>query len=258
MKQGKTARKATVKRGRRSRDETARGRWRLTIREVKVKKGSYSWTTFMLQGFKDSSGKWQRRKFKTLAGAEAFVAVKALENVTHELPQRAIVTALSMEQAREAEVAFSRLAEIGTIDGRPVSLIDAAAHYAAHLRGLFSVEKVPFREARISCLKDKEARGMRHRSVIQLESSLRAFERWLRMLPRYTAQSIAEAGRQTSMRSRRPTSSPISTVCEARLDLRPRRKRKTIPVRTSGVSSTGALALRMTSRCREFPAGGTL
>jgi hypothetical protein len=49
------------------------------------------------------------------------------------------------------------------------------------------------RDARNTCLRDKEARGvLRYRSVIQLESSLKAFERWLCRQPRYLTQSIEE------------------------------------------------------------------
>gem|GEM_PF-6489453 len=108
MKKGKPARNATLKRGRRSREEKAAGRWRLSIREIKVRKAAYEWTTFMVQGFKDAGGKRARKKFKTKAAAEAFVAMKSLENVTPDMPQRPVITNLSAEQVKEAESVATR------------------------------------------------------------------------------------------------------------------------------------------------------
>lgn len=177
-----------VPRGRRSVADRAGGRWRMSIRELAEQSGGYSYTTFLAQGWKEN-GKWKRRRFKSRAEAEAFIAAKQMEHVTDADTLRPVVTTLPMELVREAENAVAILAAVG-LSARP-TLTDAAMHYAAHLRNTVAVEPMPFREARKACLSDKEARKViRARSAVQLESSLRLFENWLLMLPRYAAPSI--------------------------------------------------------------------
>ena len=187
------ARKKTLRR-RRSDEEKAGGRWRMTISEVVMSRRGYSWTTYLVQGWKDERGKWGRRKFQDRASAEAFVAAKQMENVTTGAALRPVLTTLSPEQVKEAEVAFAKLAEIGAAvelaSGEKPCLIDAVARYGVHVRGTMAVDRVPLRDARGQCLQDKERSGMRLRSREELEISLRAFERWLLMLPRFTAETI--------------------------------------------------------------------
>jgi integrase len=56
-----------------------------------------------------------------------------------------------------------------------------------------NVERVSLRDARQSCLRDKEERGvLRHATTMHLDISLRAFERWLCSQARYAEQSIDE------------------------------------------------------------------
>ncbi len=160
----------------------------MSIREIEEKDGDYRYTTFLVQGWKEE-GKWRRRRFKSRAEAEAFIAAKSLENVTDSTGLRPVVTTLPAETVRDAENAVAILAAVG-LSSLP-SLTEAATHYAAHLRNTIAVEAVSLRDARKACQSDKEARGvLRARSAIQLESSLRLFEKWLLTLPRYQAQTI--------------------------------------------------------------------
>lgn len=160
----------------------------MSIREVEEREGGYRYTTYMVQGWKEQ-GKWRRKRFKSRADAEAFIAAKSLENVTDNAGLSPVVTTLPAATVREAENAVAILAALG-LSPMP-SLVEAATHYAAHLKTTVAVEAVPFREARKACQIDKEARGvLRARSAKQLESSLRLFENWLLMLPRYQAQSL--------------------------------------------------------------------
>jgi len=160
----------------------------MSIREIEQRDGPYRYKTFMVQGWKEN-GRWRRRRFKSRADAEAFIASKSLENVTDSVGLRPVVTTLAADIVRQAENAVTILAAIG-LPSMP-SLVEAATHYAIHLRTTQSVEAVPLRDARKACQSDKETRGvLRARSAKQLESSLRLFEDWLLMLPRYRGQAV--------------------------------------------------------------------
>jgi len=177
-----------VSRGRRTAADSAGGRWRMSIREIEQRDGPYRYKTFMVQGWKEN-GKWRRRRFKSRADAEAFIASKSLENVTDSVGLRPVVTTLAADMVRQAENAVTILAAIG-LPSMP-SLVEAATHYAIHLRTTQAVEAVPLRDARKACQSDKEARGvLRARSAKQRESSLRLFEDWLLTLPRYRGQAV--------------------------------------------------------------------
>lgn len=228
----------TLKRGRRSREDRAGGRWRLSIREIKVKKGAYSWTTYLVQGWKDESGRWARRKFKSRAEAETFLAEKNLEHATVADPRRTALTTLTPDQLREAEMAVVQLAKLSAADagsGRVPSLLDAVAIYSGHWRDSVAVERMPLREARLACIADKQKRGvLRDRSAVQLECTLKSFERWLCAVPRYLAQSEEEdwtpdacevtagdvAAFLDSLRSRKGLTAAPKSRNNARADLR--------------------------------------
>ncbi len=176
--------------GRRSNVDRAGGRWRISVREVIESRDGYSYTTYLVQGWKED-GKWKRRRFKDRAEAEAFMSAKRLENPQEGKRMGSVVTSLSHELVTDAENAAAILAAL-SLPTRP-TLTEAATHYAAHLRKTVAVEAVPLRDARKACLADKEARGvLRARSAMQLESSLRLFENWLLLLPRYQGPSIDE------------------------------------------------------------------
>ena len=75
----------------------------LSIREITETADGYTWTTFMVQGFRED-GKWKRRKFRERADAEAFMALKGVEMLNQEVLQQ-VVTTLSAEQVKAAESA---------------------------------------------------------------------------------------------------------------------------------------------------------
>ncbi|HEX2747406.1 MAG TPA: hypothetical protein VHM91_05340, partial [Verrucomicrobiales bacterium] len=83
----------TVSRGRRSTADKTGGRWRMSIREIEERDGGYRYTTFLVQGWKEQ-GKWRRKRFKSRADAEAFIAAKSLENVTDNAGLCPVVTTL--------------------------------------------------------------------------------------------------------------------------------------------------------------------
>ena len=66
----------------------------------------------MVQGFRDESGKWKRRKFRERAGAEEIVALNSVELLNSDTRLREVVTTLSTDQVKEAEAAFNRLSEL--------------------------------------------------------------------------------------------------------------------------------------------------
>ncbi len=184
---------ATLKRGRRSDAERTAGRWRLSIREITETKAGYSWRTYLVQGWKDETGRWARKRFRDRQQAEAFMAVKRLEVETRGDVLRPIVSRLTQAQAKDAETALDRLAALAAESAgtaAPATLCEAVEHYARHWRASVSVEAMPFRDARRAIVSDKERAGRRARSVTELDISLRAFERWLLMQPRYTEGSV--------------------------------------------------------------------
>lgn len=149
---------------------------KLTIREITETADGYSWTTYMVQGFRGDDGKWKRRKFRDRGDAEAFVALKSVEMMNHGTSLREVVTVLSREQVKEAESAFNRLAELER-DGdtsRRHSLGAAVEFYLKH-QDAGKTKAVEFDYARRQFLISKERDGVRARSLIQLDSTLKQF-----------------------------------------------------------------------------------
>ena len=69
----------------------------ITIAEKVTRDGPYSWTPYVVQGWKEH-GKWQRRQFKKRRDAEVFAADKriALENAGRA--QKLMLCPLTQEQ----------------------------------------------------------------------------------------------------------------------------------------------------------------
>jgi len=111
----------------------------MSIREIEQRDGPYRYKTFMVQGWKEN-GKWRRRRFKSRADAEAFIASKSLENVTDSVGRRPVVTTLAADMVRQAENA-AILAVISP-PSMP-SLVEAATHYAIHLRTTQAAKSPP-------------------------------------------------------------------------------------------------------------------
>lgn len=187
----------TLKQGRRSHEDKRSGRWRLTIRKVTATQGTYSWDSFVVQGWK-SGGKWQRRRFKTLAEAEAFKASKALELLPDSQSINLVASSLSLAQIRDAETALAVLdkaEQLQDASGSPVEidLTTAAAFYLSHLRSLYSVQQTPIREAVEAYIADRLAGGVRPITLRARRSRLLRFTSWLTLRPRFDAQSLSPA-----------------------------------------------------------------
>ncbi len=131
----------------------------------------------MVQGFRED-GKWKRRKFKSRADAESFVALKSVELLNQDTKLREVITALSLDQLKEAEAAFARLAEMERAgDGaRDHTLGAAIEYYLANHRG-GKVMRMEFDFAIREFLKAKEAEGIRSRTITQLDATVRQFHR---------------------------------------------------------------------------------
>ncbi len=138
---------------------------KLTIREVTESADGYTWTTFMVQGYREE-GKWKRRKFRDRADAEAFVALKSVELLNTDTRLSEVLTTLSPAQVKEAESAFRRL------QGR--HSLDAVIDF--FLRTHHDPDKpVPINDAMAQFFQAKEREGLQTRSLRQLRSTLGRF-----------------------------------------------------------------------------------
>ncbi|WP_461784389.1 hypothetical protein [Prosthecobacter sp.] len=175
--------KATTKQPRakkQARREGAKKGGKLTIREITETADGYSWTTYLVQGFREE-GKWKRRKFRDRGDAEAFVALKSVEMMNHGTSLREVVTVLSREQVKEAESAFNRLAELERTGdtSRRHSLGAAVEFYLKH-QDAGKTKSVEFDYARRQFLIAKETgngtKKVRPRSLLQLDATLSQFQ----------------------------------------------------------------------------------
>lgn len=173
MKPESPTRKARSSRKRRPASERI---GKLRIRESLRREGGYSWTEFIVQGWRDESGRHARKKFKTRADAEAFVATKNVELTNADTALNNVVTRLSKAQVEEAEAAFTRLASRH-------SLGEAVDYFLRHFAQPDS--PVPLDVARDAFLEARGREGVRSRSLVQLRSSLGQFVAFatLRLLP---------------------------------------------------------------------------
>ncbi|MBL9145372.1 MAG: phage integrase N-terminal SAM-like domain-containing protein [Verrucomicrobiaceae bacterium] len=168
--------KGSSKRAKRSHREGARKGGRLTIREINEQKDGYRWTTFLVRGWQED-GRWQKKRFKSRADAEAFVALKSVELINSGTRLREVVTALSPAEVKEAEAAINRLKELDDATGtdRIHTLLAAVEFYAKH-HDAGTLEHIPFADAKRQFLIAKEKEGVRPRSLVQLTSTLTQFE----------------------------------------------------------------------------------
>lgn len=137
---------------------------RLHIREIVESKGGHSWTTHLVQGWREG-GRWQRKRFRDRAEAEAFVAVKQVELANGSL-LHSVITRLSAEEVKDAEVALGRLKGRYTLD-------DAVSYFLAHYAE--PETKVVLRDAVKGYLRSKESEGVCDRTLRQLDSTFGQF-----------------------------------------------------------------------------------
>jgi hypothetical protein len=139
---------------------------KLTIREVIEQKDGYSWTTFLVQGWRDENGRHGRKKFKSREEAEAFVATKNVELANAGTALHNVVTRLSKAHIEDAEGAFTRLS------GR-YSLGEAVDYFLRHFARADNPASLD--DARDAFLDARERDGVRARSLVQLRSTLGQF-----------------------------------------------------------------------------------
>lgn len=162
----KTARRTGAKKG-----------GKLTIREITETADGYTWTTYMVQGFRGEDGKWKRKKYRNRADAEAFVALKSVELLNQDTRLHEVVTTLSKDQVKEAEAAFNRLRELereGDTSRRHT--LGAAVEFYLKHQDAGKTKPVEFNYARAQFLIAKEREGVRERSILQLNATLRQFQ----------------------------------------------------------------------------------
>lgn len=140
-------------------------RARISLREVEEKADGYTYTTFLVRWRED--GKDRKKRFKDKAEAEGFVLTKQVELGNKNTSLHNVVTRLSSDQVREAESAFQRL-------GEKYTLAEAVEFFLSNFtRPDFTIS---IAKATRAFLEGKEKDGVRHRSIVQLESTLRQFE----------------------------------------------------------------------------------
>jgi hypothetical protein len=149
---------------------------KLSLREITERKDGYSWTTFLVQGWRTPDGQHGRKKFKTRAEAEAFIATKGVELANSDTALHNVVTRLSKAHVEEAEAAFNRL-------GGRHTLGEAVDYFLRHFAQ--PDNPVALDSARDAFLDAREREGVRPRSLVQLRSTLGQFIAFatLRLLP---------------------------------------------------------------------------
>ena len=173
MKANTLPRKTTPRRARRAAREPIGS---LTLREIVESKDGYSWTTFLVQGWREADGRHGRKRFKTREEAEAFIATKNVELANTDTTLHNVVTRLSKAHVEEAEAAFTRL-------GARYTLGEAVDYF---LRTFAQPENpIALDAARDAFLDAREREGVRPRSLVQLRSTLGQFIGFatLRLLP---------------------------------------------------------------------------
>ncbi len=140
-------------------------RARVSLREIEESADGYTYKTFLVRW--RENGKDRKKRFKNQAEAEGFVLTKEVELGNESVSLHNTVTRLSPDQVREAESAFQRLGDRYTIS-------EAVEFFLSNFtRPDFTI---PIAKAVRAFLEAKEKDGVRPRSIVQLESSLRQFE----------------------------------------------------------------------------------
>lgn len=141
------------------------GDFTLSLRETVESKDGFQWTTYLVQGWREE-GTWKRRKFKARRDAEAFIDVKRaeLENVSGATHR--VATHLNLAQVKEAEGAFNRLGDRGTLE-------EAVTYFLSRVAA--PAEPKALRSALMAFLVYKEHEKLRPQSLRQLESTCLRF-----------------------------------------------------------------------------------
>lgn len=167
--------------------EKITSRARITLREIEEKADGYTYTTFLVRW--RENGKDRKKRYKDKAEAEGFVLTKQIELGNANVSLHNVVTRLTPEQVREAESALHRL-------GDRYTLAEAVDFFLSNFtRPDFTIS---IAKAVRAFLEAKEKDGVRPRSIVQLESTLRQFEAFafLHGLPE-SEQGAVENGRAT-------------------------------------------------------------
>jgi site-specific recombinase XerC len=140
-------------------------RSKVSLREVEEKADGYSYSTFLVRW--RENGKDRKKRFKKKAEAEGFVLTKQVELGNETVNLHNAVTRLTPDQVREAESAIQRL-------GDRYTLAETVEFFLSNFtRPDFTIS---IAKAVREFLEAKEKDGIRPRSIVQLESSLRQFE----------------------------------------------------------------------------------
>lgn len=139
----------------------------ITIREVLREKDGQTWTTHLVQGWRED-GKWKRKQFKKRADAERFAALKRVEMENKGRKLEMVLSPLSEEQTAEAAAAFEKL-------GDTYSLSEAVQFFLANHRPPEFTTTIS--EGMKLYLDDKERDGMRPRSLRGTKGVLTAFHK---------------------------------------------------------------------------------
>ena len=139
---------------------------KLSLREILEASDGYSWTSYLVQGFKTEDGRHGRKKFSDRDDALAWIATKNVELQNADTALHNHVTRLTKAQVQDAEGAFHRLA------GR-YTLADAVDYFLRHFAQPDT--PTPMDRALDQFLEAREREGVRPRSLVQLRSTCSNF-----------------------------------------------------------------------------------
>ena len=137
----------------------------LQIREIKVERDGRRYIQFRVEGWRDADGKRRLKQFASKAKAQEFVATESISMLNAEA-LHTITTRLTPEQVRQAETAFNRLGDRGTLDEAVTLYLGKAAPPET---------PKPLKEAMVAFLIGKEAEELRPQSIRQLQSTVSRF-----------------------------------------------------------------------------------
>lgn len=138
---------------------------KITCREVVRHKGNSTWTTYLVQGWKEN-GKWQRRQFKKEDEAKSFAAMKQVELENKGAAHQMILSRLTQQQHDESVALIERM-------GGTYTLTEAVDFFLKHHRPPdFTIRA---EDAMKRYLDDKERDGIRERTRKAIESVIKQF-----------------------------------------------------------------------------------
>jgi hypothetical protein len=137
----------------------------ITIREILREKNGSSWTTHLVQGWRED-GKWKRKQFHDRADAERFAALKRVELENEGRAVRMVNTSMTNNQVQEAESAFEKL-------GTSYSLTEAITFFLKNHRAPDFT--IPIAEGLRVYLDECQQNGVRQRTVTGKRSVLSLF-----------------------------------------------------------------------------------